>query len=1407
MSRIFLSHSSKNNDSAVALRDWLAEQGWNDVFLDLDPKRGIAAGDRWERSLNQAALRCEAVLFLVSRAWLSSDWCLKEFHLAHRLNKRLFGLLIEDISISDLPATLTGAWQLVPLASGRDHVMVRAFLPGSQDEVHVTFSQEGLTRLRIGLERAGLDARFFAWPPETDPNRPPYRGLRPLETADAGIFFGREAPTIEALDRIRGMKDAAAPRMLVLLGASGAGKSSFLRAGLLPRLARDDRNYLALPVIRPERAAITGEGGLLRSLEAVLVMHGVRMPRADIRLAIEGGAATVRPLLQTLIARVRNALVADDAQATAPVLVLAIDQGEELFLTEGASESTALLNVLRELLADDAPAVLVVITIRSDAYEQLQTAKALEGITQQPLSLIPMPRGAYHAVIEGPVVRLKETDRPLSIAPALTQALLSDIEEGGGRDALPLLAFTLERLYLEYGARGRLTLKDYDALGRIKGSIEAAVERGFRAADNVVHIPRDHDARLALLRRGLIPWLAGIDPDTGTARRQKARISEIPEEARPLIDLLVEQRLLSTDVSEDTGERTIEPAHESLLRQWGSLQGWLQEDFAALTTLETVKRSARDWAANAKSDDWLAHRAGRLEDAERLLDRTDLAGKLDTTDRIYLGTCRQRDETERKEKSEALERRLRLLRRLGVAAGLVAALMSLLGVLAYRSGQTANTERNQALISQSRFLAQQANLNVDEDDATTAELLAIEALSPDDSGRARPLIREADEALRHAVERARELLVLHGHYGEIFAVDFSRDGHRILTASADRTSRIWDAETGRQLGVLSGHSGSVLNAVFSVDGGKVLTCSDDGSAIVWNVETGGKIKALDAHSGAVVSGAFGPDETIITINRNGVVRRWDIASGTASTPFQTAPATVASAAFSSGGKQIVFTDGGFTAQINDYSGNTPPKILEGHTEPILSTAFSADGTRVVTTSADRTARVWDSSSGRQLVVFEGHQGAVTSAAFSIDGNQLVTTSEDKTIRTWGSQTGNRTGILKGHDAAISRAIFSPDGQLVASSSKDGTARVWKSSLAGKDMVLAGHLKPIFNVNYNLDGTRVATASGDGTVRLWNTISGLLDRKFEGHLGRVYSVAFSHDGHRLLTASADGTARIWDVRTGISALVLRGHDADVFSAAFSPDDTLVVTSSSDGTAKVWDSKTGLMVSDLNPDGDSSSRAAVRKATFTSRGDVVVAASEDGVLEFWNVQAAAVVARFKIAETPILGMVISGDDSIIVTALGDGTARLIKASTGEVLRALKGHTGPVLAVSLNSASTIAATASWDGSVRLWEVASGNLVATYAPQATAVFSVALNPNNRQIALASRDSKGYLYDLEVHSGSKLSVARKDSLSFPTTVLVERSKTTVPRCLTRQERQKVFLDPQPPTWCSGKWPYSGAAR
>jgi formylglycine-generating enzyme required for sulfatase activity len=670
VARIFLSHSSENNAQVIALCRWLEQEGWNDIFLDLDPERGIKAGERWEDALRDAADRCEVVLFFVSHAWLTSEWCRDEFRLARHLRKRLFGILIEDIATGDLPQMLTREWQVVNIAPVGDTKAFSVTLPRTGEPVQIAFSVEGLRRLRLGLFSAGLNAGYFSWPPQNDPDRPPYRGLLPFEAEDAGIFVGREGPIIEAIDALRGLRGSAPPRLLVILGASGAGKSSFLRAGLFPRLARDDRNFLPLPVIRPERAAINGEMGLLSALEGAFAAADIPLARADLRAVIQAGAAKLKPLLQTLADKVTSKTLDAEAKSRAPTVILSIDQGEELFSAEAQTEAKPFLALLRDLINTDEPAIIAVFTIRSDNYETLQLAAELEGVHQDALSLPPMPRGSYAEVVKEPARRLEGTKRALGIEDALVAALLADIEAGGAKDALPLLAFTLERLYGEYHAGGTLKLSQYDALGRVKGSIEAAVERALKAADTDPAIPRDRAARLALLRRGLIPWLAGIDPDTGAPRRRVARVSEIPAEARPLIQHLVEQRLLATDVNKDTGEATIEPAHEALLRQWGMLQGWLTEDAGLLAVLEGVKRASRDWAANNRDRAWLAHAADRLAAAEQLSARPNFAANLEPTDHSYIAACR---------KAEADARRGKRLLQSAIYASLFAIIVGLIG--------------------------------------------------------------------------------------------------------------------------------------------------------------------------------------------------------------------------------------------------------------------------------------------------------------------------------------------------------------------------------------------------------------------------------------------------------------------------------------------------------------------------------------------------------------------------------------------------------------------------------------------------------------------------------------------------------------------------------------------------------
>jgi hypothetical protein len=258
-----------------------------------------------------------------------------------------------------------------------------------------------------------------------------------------------------------------------------------------------------------------------------------------------------------------------------------------------------------------------------------------------------MPRGGYAEVIKGPARRVEEAGGKLKIEPALTERLLADIETGTG-DALPLLAFTLEQLYRLYHQSGELLLKNYEDSGALKGAIAEAVRRALDKADANPRIPRAPEKRLALLREGFIPWLVSVDTDSKTARRNIARRADIPSESGPLIDLLVDERLLSAGMrqtrdptnGEDISEATVEPTHEALLRQWDLLDGWLKEDFALLSTLEGVKRAARDWDANKHGESWLIHQRQRLAEAQALDARPDIAARLDATDRAYLAGCR-----------------------------------------------------------------------------------------------------------------------------------------------------------------------------------------------------------------------------------------------------------------------------------------------------------------------------------------------------------------------------------------------------------------------------------------------------------------------------------------------------------------------------------------------------------------------------------------------------------------------------------------------------------------------------------------------------------------------------------------------------------------------------------------------
>ena len=570
MSRIFLSHSSIDELEAVALKEWLAHKGWDDVFLDLDPQRGLLAGERWQEALRRAADRCEAVVFVVTPAWAKSKWCLAEYLLAKSLNKRIFGAILKPIELSELPTELTAEWQLCHLVGEGPRETIAFTHKGQAQQIE--FLTDGLTRLRIGLENAGLDARYFPWPPPDDPQRPPYRGLAPLDGKDAAIYFGRDAQIVRGLDALRGMRATGVETLFVILGPSGCGKSSFLRAGLLPRLKRDDRHFLPLEIIRPERQAITGEHGLANAIHKACVAFDLSgQTLGAIKTALMQDSGQLSPLLTAIQCAARERLRVDNEAPTPPTLLLSVDQAEELFNPDATDEARRFLALIGATLRDSSaerPSLIVAFTVRSDRYEPLQTAAELAGLKSTVFDdLKPMPSQQFKEIIIGPARRATMAGNRLEIKPDLVEQLLQDCAQGA--DTLPLLSLMLSRLYRDYGSDGDLRLDEYQAMGGMGSVVNSEVE-SVLALDTT-----ERESQLAQLHAAFIPWLATINPQNNEPMRRLARYADLPAECHRLVDALAEKRLLLID--QRNGEKVVEVAHESLLRQWSKLVGWLQD--------------------------------------------------------------------------------------------------------------------------------------------------------------------------------------------------------------------------------------------------------------------------------------------------------------------------------------------------------------------------------------------------------------------------------------------------------------------------------------------------------------------------------------------------------------------------------------------------------------------------------------------------------------------------------------------------------------------------------------------------------------------------------------------------------------------------------------------------------------
>jgi WD40 repeat protein/class 3 adenylate cyclase/energy-coupling factor transporter ATP-binding protein EcfA2 len=1138
----------------------------------------------------------------------------------------------------------------------------------------------------------------------------PYKGLRAFQKADAEDFFGRTALCQELLGHLSAKTPTA--RFLAVVGPSGSGKSSVVLAGLIPALHSG-----AVPGSEAWFIVEMMPGAYpLDELEATLLRVAVNPPTTLLEQLQQDERGLGRAI--------KRVLPADEKIE----LVLVIDQFEELFtLVQDDAVRTHFLHSLHAAVVDPRSRVRVIITLRADFYDRpLLYGEFGELVRQHTAVVLPLTGEELSEAVVGPARNVG-----VKVEQQLVSAIISDVNSQPG--TLPLLQYALTELF-ENRVGQQLTLATYRSSGGIQGALGRRADALYDSLDPV----GQNAARQVFLR--LVRLGEGVEDTRRRVRRSKLRALGHERDAVDMvIDRYVRYRLLTLDRDPVTREPTVELAHEALLRTWARLREWLKTSRDDLRVQQRLMVAVDDWLAVDEDADFLATGA-RLAQFELLADG-ELALSNDEQ-RYITASVAARDaglqrEAARRAQEARLERRSRSVLRALVMVLLISTLgaLGLSGIAwvqrqeALRQEQEAQRQRQaaqaaeaqvkqQLVVADAQRLALAAQSQI-ANAPETALLLAYEAVMRDRNPVTEQAVRDA---LDHVSWRPTSL---RGHTDRVIRARFTPDGQHILTASADKTGRMWDL-SGKQLVVFAGHTDVVNRAITSPDGQRVLTTSLDKTGRLWDLN-GEQLALLKGHTDGVNEAVFSADgQMILTASLDGTSRLWDL-SGKQLVALEGHEDEVTSAMFSPDGKTILTSSADTTARLWDLSGKQLV-VFGGHTGSVLYATFSPDGRQVATSSGDSTAQLWDLT-GAPLATFRGHTNGVSTVVFSPDGRMVLTASQDKTVRLW-DLSGQELAVMHGHTDAVPGAEFSPDGLSILSKSVDQTARLW--DLSGQELAVLSHAGRVIDAVFSTDGQRLLTASVEQTARIWSLAGppvATLGTPGEG----VNRALFSPDGQAIVTASADNTARLWDL-SGEPLAVLKGHSDAVIRAAFSSDGQHILTGAEDATARLWN-RSGRSMTVLEGHADD-----VTSVGFDPDGRLLLTASADRTIRLWD-QSGTQLAIFSGHGAEVRNAIFSPDGRTILSASQDKTARLWDLS-GQELVVLQGHTDEVLNARFSPDGHVILTCSKDGTARLWDLHGKQLV-VFEGHAEAVNTARFSPDGQSILTSSDDRTVRLWDL----------------------------------------------------------------
>jgi WD40 repeat protein len=1079
-------------------------------------------------------------------------------------------------------------------------------------------------------------------PAEEDLAGAPYRGLATFGRGDAEWFFGRRRLVGRLVERLSKVS------FMAVFGPSGSGKSSLLRAGMLPALERGD---IPGSADWPVQLFTPGDhpAAALATALATVTGASARSLRDDL---------TAEP--QSIRLALRQAV---PAGTKPPCVVFVVDQFEEVFtLCRDAAERTRFIDCL--LAATDrvngrrGASCRVVLGMRADFYARCAEHPALvTALDDRQLLVGTMCDEELREVVTGPAAHAgQKTER------ALVEVIVADAR--GEPGALPLVSHAL----LETWRRRKadvLTLAAYRGAGGIQGGIAQTAERvytGFEPEGQRI-------AHQVFLR------LTALGEGTEDTRRrvQMAELLNGPDgtTVTTVLESLSAARLLTV------GDDEVQVAHEAIIRHWPRLRGWLTDDRELLRAHRRLTEAAVEWDQQGK-DDGLLYRGTRLAAWDN-----QSWERLNTLERAFLSASRGRQTREH----GARRRRIRL-----AATGLLAALaaMSVLAATALLQAVRATDERDLAM---TRQLVASARVQLPID-PVAAIRLARRAYD------VKPTTQAADTLRQATLEAGLSRTLISS--SPIAGVAFSPNGRRL--AVEEGSLQVYDLTRDGAAGRRnpSGRIDSGEQPPAFHPSGRYLAAVDNfGTINVWDLSRPPGVAPFrfGGSYDKAWSIAFGPDgRWLASAGSDGTLRVWDWAThGRESTVLGDLPGGRApSVAFSPDGRHVAGGGADGTVRIWDRtSPGRPPVVLPGHTGPIETLVFSPDGRRLASGGDDGTIRIANAAGGGPSRVLRGHSDAVLSVAFSPDGRRLASGGHDGTVQVWdATDTGATIAplVLGSALGEVSSVAFAPDGRRVAGGGAEGVTHLWDVTGSGDPVILRGHAGPVWDATASKDGQKIASAGEDGTVRIWNSDGTGTPIVLNGHAGRMFGVAFSPDGKHVAGIGEHGTILIWDVDGAGEPITLHGAPEGVQGVSFTPDGRQVVAPGLFGLAK-WDAtrnSNGVpMKSPMRYDLPGTGPLTLRSASWETR-------ITNGTMRLF-------------IKSPVMWRFHRGLEFESVTSV-DGQVVAFRGLDGRDLTlsnpariphpvTLEGHQGRLRSVAVSPNGRLVATTAADNTVRIW------------------------------------------------------------------------------------------------------------